>query len=61
MHNNLGAALLFQGKNEKAIAHLQEALRLKPDFSRAQRNLSKALAAKKNINNADPEVSGTLK
>ncbi len=42
-HGNLGAALLDEGKNDEAIEQLQEAIRLKPDFTGARNNLANAL------------------
>jgi Tfp pilus assembly protein PilF len=43
-HNNLGAALMHAGKLEEAIAHCEQALRIKPDYARAHYNLGLALA-----------------
>ena len=37
---NLGLALLHEGKREDAAAHLAEALRLKPDYAEARRQLN---------------------
>ena len=42
-HTNLGARLMRDGNNTGAIAHLQRALQLKPDFDQAQTNLGLAL------------------
>ncbi len=42
-HNNYGAVLALQGKNEEAIEHFVRALSLKPDFSDAHRNLAVVL------------------
>jgi tetratricopeptide (TPR) repeat protein len=41
-HNNLGEAYLSNGFTDKAIAHLQIALRLKPEFAVAHINLANA-------------------
>lgn len=41
----LGKAYLTAEQHEKAIEHLREAVRLKPDYSAAWRELGKALAA----------------
>lgn len=41
-HNNLGFLLAAEGKLNKAIAHYQDALRLKPDFTDAAVNLGVA-------------------
>jgi tetratricopeptide (TPR) repeat protein len=38
-HYNLGTVLIDLGENDRAIAELQEALRLKPDFLDARREL----------------------
>ena len=43
--NNLGALLLGQGRTNEAIAHLQTALRLAPNFAEAHCNLGVALGA----------------
>jgi Flp pilus assembly protein TadD len=42
----LGAALVLKGQTEEAIRHFQEALRLKPGYASARKNLDAALAAK---------------
>ncbi len=42
-HNNLGAALLAEGKLDDAVARYQRALALKPDFFEAHNNLGNAL------------------
>ncbi|OGP29983.1 MAG: hypothetical protein A2038_13830 [Deltaproteobacteria bacterium GWA2_57_13] len=42
-HNNLGYALLLQGKLEEAIAHFRQALRIQPGFAEAHENLRRAL------------------
>jgi protein O-mannosyl-transferase len=41
--NNLGAALLDTGRNEEAVTHLTESLRLRPDYPEAHNNLGSAL------------------
>jgi hypothetical protein len=38
-HNNLANALLAQGRVDEAVAHYQEAIRLKPDYGNAHYNL----------------------
>jgi serine/threonine-protein kinase len=43
VHNNLGMALLHQGKRAEAIDAFNDALRLKPDFALAHSNLGRAL------------------
>ena len=42
-HNNLGIALVAEGKNEEAISHYKMAIKLKPDYAAAQKNLEMAL------------------
>ena len=43
IHNNLGIALAARGKDEEAIAHYVEALRIKPYFVEAHNNFGNAL------------------
>jgi Tfp pilus assembly protein PilF len=38
-HNNLGNLLRQQGRLDEAMTHIRTALRLKPDYQDAQRNL----------------------
>jgi tetratricopeptide (TPR) repeat protein len=38
-HNNLGRAFLDQGRSQEAISHLNEALRINPEFSEVHYNL----------------------
>lgn len=42
-HNELGAELWRTGRIEEGIRHLEQAVRLKPDFALAQYNLGKSL------------------
>jgi len=43
VHNNLGIALFTEGKIEEAISHYKMAIKLKPDYAAAQKNLEMAL------------------
>ena len=43
-HNNLGNALLLNGKIEEAISHYKMAIKLKPDYAEAHYNLGNALS-----------------
>jgi tetratricopeptide (TPR) repeat protein len=43
--NNLGVALLAEGRIAEAMKHYSEALEIKPDFERAHYNLGRALGA----------------
>jgi protein O-mannosyl-transferase len=42
-HNNLGGVLIRQGKVPEAVIHLEQAVRLKPDYAEAHFNLAAAL------------------
>jgi tetratricopeptide (TPR) repeat protein len=43
-HGNLGVYLMNQGRADDAIAHLREAIRIKPDYADAHNNLGNALS-----------------
>jgi tetratricopeptide (TPR) repeat protein len=51
-HVNLGSALAEQHKNDEAIAHFQESLRLNPQFNLARVNLGNVLANEKKLDEA---------
>jgi protein O-mannosyl-transferase len=51
-HNNLGAALMDQGKVEEAIAQFTEALRIKPGAAPPHYNLANALASQGEVDKA---------
>jgi tetratricopeptide (TPR) repeat protein len=55
-HNNLGTLLAQQGRLDEAIEHFSEALRIKPDFVEAHRNLTRArdMARKKSNESCAP-------
>jgi lipoprotein NlpI len=40
VHNNLGVALASEGHVTEAVDHFNAALKLRPEFSDAQRNLA---------------------
>jgi tetratricopeptide (TPR) repeat protein len=44
-HNNLGIALVAEGKIEEAISHYKMTIKLNPDHAKAHNNLGAALAA----------------
>jgi tetratricopeptide (TPR) repeat protein len=52
IHNNLGFALVLQGKTKEAIPHYTEALRIDPYFAAAHYNLGVALSEQGNIQEA---------
>jgi Flp pilus assembly protein TadD len=51
-HNNLGNALLKEGKVDEAIAHFQKVLQIKPGGAEAHNNLGNALLQKGNLDEA---------
>jgi tetratricopeptide (TPR) repeat protein len=46
-HNNLGSALYKEDRKDEAIAQYREAVRLKPDYGEAHRNLAIALGGQR--------------
>jgi len=52
VHNNLGIALVAEGKNEEAISHYKMAIKLKPSHANAHNNLGNALSAERKIEEA---------
>jgi len=52
VHNNLGIALVAEGKNEEAISHYKMAIKIKPDYAEAYSNLGIALSAERKIEEA---------
>ena len=50
-HNNLGALLAQQGSLQEAAAHLEAALRLRPDDLEAKKNLERLQLALQNKEN----------
>jgi tetratricopeptide (TPR) repeat protein len=59
--NNLGSALLQQGKIDEAIAHLRLGVQIKPGFSKALNNLGYALIKKGNADDAIVYLERALK
>ncbi len=51
-HNNLGLILAGRGRLDKAIAHYQKALEIKPDFAEAQGSFGELLASQGNFDEA---------
>lgn len=54
-HNMAGAALVAEGRNEDALPHFQEALRLKPHFAMAHYNLALVYDIQGKVNDAEKE------
>jgi protein O-mannosyl-transferase len=55
-HSNLGTALARQNRLDEAVAHLQEALRLIPNYPGFQNNLGTALAKQGRLDEAIPHL-----
>ena len=51
-HNDLGFALVQQGKIEEGVAHFNEAIRLNPDHAQAHENLGGVLASQGRLEKA---------
>ena len=47
LHNNLGNALVAEGKNEEAISHYKMAIKINPDLAGAYNNLGTVLFSAK--------------
>jgi len=52
VHNNLGAALHTEGKNQEAISHYKMAIKLRPTHAKAHYNFGNALSAERKIEEA---------
>jgi tetratricopeptide (TPR) repeat protein len=59
-HNNLGNLLLRQDKLDAAIAHLQQAVTLRPDLAEAHSNLGNALSERGQLPEAVAEMQRAL-
>jgi len=60
-HNNLGFALLGQGKIQEAIAHYTEALQIRPGYADAHNNLGSALMGQGKIQEAIAHYTEALR
>ena len=49
-HNGLACALAYEGKLDEAVDHFEQAVRLKPDYQDARKNLAQVVARKKSAN-----------
>ena len=59
-HSDLGLALEQTGKSPEAIGHLEQALRIKPDYPGVQNNLAWLLATVPRADGGDPVRAVTL-
>ena len=59
-HNNLGVALLNQGRNEAALQHFRKAVQIEPRCLRAQRNLCNQLYITGNTDGAIDQIHKML-
>ena len=55
-HYNLATTLIKEGRLDEAIPHLEEAIRLMPDFIAAHKNLGAALCTKGRVDEAIPHL-----
>jgi len=60
-HNNLAMLLAGEGHRDEAIAHYQEAVRLKPDFAEAHSNLGVALVEQGKIEDSIAQFQDALR
>jgi len=60
-HNNLGSALVEDGKLEEALPQLRMALQLDPAYADAHNNLGRALAARRNYKEAESHYAEALR
>ena len=60
-HNNLGNALVQEGKVDEAIPHLQKALQIRPEFAEARFNLGLAISQKGGVDEAIVQFQEALK
>jgi len=60
-HNNMGIALMQEGKTEAAISQFQEALQINPDFKPAANSLKSALAIQRELELDSSKLKALLK
>jgi tetratricopeptide (TPR) repeat protein len=61
VHNNLGLVLVDRGRVDEAIAHFQQALKIKPDLEQAHYNLGFALVGRGQVDEAIAHYQQALK
>ncbi len=61
VYNNIGIALMQEGKIKTAIRQFQKALQLKPDFKMAENNLKRAVAIQKKLETEISRLQALLK
>ena len=61
MHVNLGALMLSTGRLTEAIEHLEEAVRLKPQFIEARNRLGNALVLANRLSEAKEQYESILR
>jgi tetratricopeptide (TPR) repeat protein len=60
-HNNLGVVLRASGKIDEAIAHCEQALRIKPDLAEAHYNLGNIFLQEGKVSDAEGEFEQALR
>ena len=60
MHDNLGLALVRQGKSDEAYPHFKEALRIKPDYAKSHHNVGTYYLFKGKLNEAITHYNAAL-
>jgi Flp pilus assembly protein TadD len=59
-HFNLGAALLAEGKPDRALSYLKDAVRIRPDSATARNNVAVSLLELDQLSQAEKELRATL-